>query len=430
MSTYKVKKINEIRDIEVGVPGSKSITNRALLLAAMSNDVCKLSGVLFCDDSIAMIECLKDLGFEINVDEVTNEVVVRGENGRVPKNEATINVGSAGTAARFMTAFLSVVGGDYTLDASEQMKKRPMIDFLKVLEAEGVEIKYLEEEGHFPFEIHSKGLSNVSLSIDTSTSTQYASALLLVGAICGMALELKGGRIDGSYIKITLHMLRQFGIDFVGENNFDESATYRISKQDFSMSDYKVEPDMSSACYFYALAMLLRSKAKVEGVHLDSMQGDIKFVYVLERLGAKVTDTADGLEVDATEVKSYDGIEIDMKDFSDQAMTMAIIAAFANGTTVIKNIGHTRKQESDRVTAMVNELNKIGCDAKVIEHDGQTDVSITPNRIVPAEIETYEDHRVAMSFTLAGLVVDGMSIKNPECVRKTFANYYEIIEKL
>lgn len=430
MDEYRVKKIENAEDICVSVPGSKSITNRALLLAAMSNGVCEIEDLIFCDDSIAMIECLKELGFEICVDEEEHRVSVRGENGRIPNRESTINVRSAGTTARFMTAFLAVVGGNYTLNSSEQMKKRPMKDFLDVLEEQGVEITYLEEEGHFPFKMASEGLSNIDLSIDTTTSTQYASALLMAGAISGIKLQLTGKRIRGSFIKITLHMIHQFGIQFQGEEDFDETATYRIEKQEFSKEQYKVEPDMSSACYFYAMAVILGVKTRVNRIHLDSMQGDIKFIYLLERLGAKMYDTPEGLEVNATELDGYDGIDIDMSDFSDQALTMAVVAAFAKSKTTIRNIGHARKQESDRVQAMANEIRKIGCNVEIIEHDGQTDVEITPGELNGGMIETYEDHRVAMSFALIGLVVDDVIIKDPSCTKKTFEKYFNILDKI
>ena len=423
MNQYIVKKITEKKNINVEVPGSKSITNRALMLAAMSDGVCTLNGVLFSADSRAFLNCLIKLGFEVEIDEKNRKVVIKGENGTIPNKKATINVQSAGTAARFMTVFLAVAGGDYVLESSEQMKKRPMKELLDSLIEKGVEIKYLENEGHFPFEIHSAGIGSVEMTIDTTTSSQYASALLMASVMNGMKICLTGSRVNGAYIKITLKMMEQFGIKYDKSEN-----TYFVERQVYNCPVYDIEPDMSAACYFYAMALILRTKSVVRGIHKDSMQGDIKFLWALEKLGCKVSETEKGIEVDASEVDAYDGIEIDMSDFSDQALTMAVVSAFAKSPTRIKNIGHIRGQESDRVQVIVTELNKLGCDASIIEENGITDVVIKPGKLHGAEIETYDDHRVAMSFAMAGLVVDGVVIKNPMCCRKTFENYFDVLD--
>lgn len=423
MKQYRVKKITEKKNIEVSVPGSKSITNRALMLAAMSDGICTLNGVLFSADSRAFLDCLMNLGFEVDIDEEKCKVAIKGENGNIPNKKATINVQSAGTAARFMTVFLAVAGGDYVLKSSEQMKKRPMKELLDSLIEKGVEIKYLENEGHFPFEIHSQGIDNTEMSIDTTTSSQYASALLMASVINGMKINLTGSRVNGAYIKITLKMMEQFGIKYDRSEN-----TYFVESQTYHCPVYDIEPDMSAACYFYAMALILRTKSVVRGIHKDSMQGDIKFLCALEKMGCKVAETDAGMEVDASEITTYNGIEIDMSDFSDQALTMAVVAAFAQSETRIKNIGHIRGQESDRVQVIVTELNRLGCEASIVEENGTTDVVIKPGKLHGAEIETYDDHRVAMSFAMAGLVVDGVIIKNPMCCRKTFENYFDILD--
>ena len=425
MDKYREKKVIEKKNIEVSVPGSKSITNRALMLAAMSGQICTLKGVLFSDDSRAFLECLLRLGFEVNIDEAVCEVVIKGENGNVPNKKAEINVESAGTAARFITVFLAVAGGDYVLNSSEQMKKRPMRELLDSLEGKGVRIKYLENEGHFPFEIHSDGIGNGEVSIDTTTSSQYASALLMASVINGMKINLTGSRVNGAYINITLKMMEQFGISFERSEN-----TYFIKGQQYGVEDYEIEPDMSAACYFYAMALILKTKSAVRGIHKNSMQGDIKFLYALEQLGCRLSDYSDGIEIDASQVTDYNGIEIDMSDFSDQALTMSVVVAFANTESRIKNIGHIRKQESDRVQVIVNELNRIGCGAEIVEESGRTDVIIKPGQLHGAEIETYDDHRVAMSFAMAGLAVDGIIIKNPMCCRKTFENYFQVLDEI
>lgn len=435
MEQYSVKKVTKKKNINVEVPGSKSITNRALMLAAISNGICKLNGVLFSDDSRAFLDCLERLGFELEIDEIKKQVTIKGENGCIPKSNVTINVRSAGTAARFMTVLLAVCGGDYILESSEQMKMRPMSQLLESLREKGVMIHCLEKEGHFPFEIHSKGIAQTDICIDTTKSSQYASALLMAGAINGMNVTLTGTRVNGSYIKITLRMLEQFGISYQeiknsDKTNCEEMKCYQIQKQIYSLQEYVIEPDMSAACYFYAMALLLRVKSKVKGIHLNSMQGDVKFLRILEQLGCILKEADDAVEIDATMVKSYQGIELDMSDFSDQALTMAVVAAFAKTPTKIKNIGHIRGQESDRVQVIVNELTKLGCSAKILEEDGMTNVLIHPGVLHGAKIDTYEDHRVAMSFAMAGLILDDVIIKNPMCCKKTFENYYEVLNSI
>ncbi|MBR2213127.1 MAG: 3-phosphoshikimate 1-carboxyvinyltransferase [Eubacterium sp.] len=402
MEKYFVKTIENAKDINVSVPGSKSITNRALVLAALSKDECTLEGVSFCDDCQAMIDCLIELGFEITLDDENCIVTVKGEGGKIPNPNATINVKSAGTVARFLSAMLAVCGGDYTLNSSEQMKKRPMKEFLDSLVELGVEINYLENEGHFPFEIHSNGLKDFDIEINTDTSTQYASAMLLTQSISGANITLTGNRTDGSYIKMTKKMI-----------------------EDFS-SNYMIEPDVSCACYFYAMALVLGTKAKVQGVHLDSLQGDIKFIKLLEEMGADVFDEEDGVLVDCSFITSFEGLDVDMHDFSDQALTFAVVAAFAKTPSVIRNVGHIRNQESNRMMVIKSELEKIGAQVEIKDDD----IYITPGKLHGADIETYDDHRVAMSFALAGLKINDVIIQNPRCCEKTFANYFVIFDRI
>ncbi len=402
MGKYFVKTIEDKVDINVQVPGSKSITNRALVLAALSQDECTLEGVSLCEDCQAMIDCLIELGFEITLDDEKCIVTVKGEGGNVPNPNATINVKSAGTVARFFSAMLAVCGGDYSLNSSEQMKKRPMKEFLDSLVELGVDINYLEKEGHFPLEIHSNGLKDFDIEINTSISTQYASAMLLTQSVSNANITLTGNRVNGSYIEMTKKMI-----------------------EDFSLN-YKIEPDVSCACYFYAMALIVGTKAKVKGVHLDSLQGDIKFLKLLEDLGADVTDEEDGVLVDCSFVTSFEGLEVDMHDFSDQALTFAVIAAFAKTPSVIRKVGHIRNQESNRMMVIKSELEKIGAQVEIVDDD----IYINPGKLHGAEIETYEDHRVAMSFAMAGLKIEDIVIQNPKCCEKTFANYFNILDEI
>ncbi len=402
MEKYFVKTIENAKDITVSVPGSKSITNRALVLAALSKDECTLEGVSFCDDCQAMIECLIELGFNIEVDDELCTVTIKGEGGVIPNKKASINVKSSGTTARFLSAMLAVCGGEFTLNSSEQMKKRPMKEFLDLLVGLGVEVNYLEEEGRFPFVIKSNELKDFDIEINTDASTQFASAMLMTQSVSDANISLTGARVNGAYIEMTNEMIETFG------------------------PNYKVEPDVSAACYFYAMSLVLGTKTKVKGVHLNSLQGDIKFLELLEQMGADIKDEDDGVLVDCSFVTSFEGLEVDMHDFSDQALTFAVVAAFAQTPSVIRNVGHIRHQESNRMMVIKSELEKIGCTVEIKEDD----ILITPAVLHGAEIETYDDHRVAMSFAIAGLKVDNIVIQNPKCCEKTFADFFKILNEI
>ena len=314
---YIVQKLENNKDIIVNVPGSKSITNRALMLAALSDGECNLDGVLFSDDSRAFLDCLEKLGFQLFIDENEKRVKVVGTSGEIPNRKATIDVRSAGTAARFLTVMLAVTGGEYTLNSSEQMKKRPMGEIIDLIRNAGVKISCLEEEGHFPFIISSNGLDKKEVSINTDTSSQYASALLMAAVMTGLKIKLTGKRVNGAYIKITLNMLKQFGIKYV---QFEENK-YNIEKQRFRLEKYQIEPDMSGACYFYAMSLMIKKKVLVKNLHLNSMQGDIKFLYALKKMGCLVKDTDEGIIIDGSNVSEYKGIEIDMNDTAVKAVS-------------------------------------------------------------------------------------------------------------
>lgn len=428
---YFVKKAERPIDWTVDVPGSKSMTNRALLMAALSDGTVALSGVLFSDDSGYFISSLRSLGFSVEADEGEKTVTVRGEGGKIPKKEAEIYVGSAGTAARFLTAMLGMSDGAYTVRASEQMKKRPMRELFTLLEQAGAKITYLEREGFLPVKIAGRGTERASgggkpleVSLDISRSTQFLSAMLLVAPMVaeGLSISVSGEKKDGSYIRITRAMMREWGVS-VG---FD-GEVYRVGRgARYHMERYAVEPDMSAACYFYAAAAVTGGRAKVRGVHFSNTQGDLKFLGVLEKMGAAVSDTKEGVVVTGPAGGKLNGIDVDMNDFSDQAMTLAAIAPFASGRVRILNVGHIRLQESDRLHAIASELSRAGISCRE-ESDA---IEIFPGTPHGAVIETYDDHRMAMAFSLLGLRADGIVIQNPDCCRKTFAEYFELLDTL
>lgn len=506
--SYQVRKLNPRKEYLIQVPGSKSITNRAFLLAALSGKKCVLSGVLFSDDTRGFLDCLIQLGFRVEIKEEKQKVTIQGTDGRIPNPEASINVRSAGTAARFLTVALAFAGGNYYLDASEQMRKRPMEPILKILEKLNVKFRFNNEEYHFPFELSSQFTEDEEqkdkiqkdkvqndkiqkdkiqkieveedrcrndveqeenemseITIDTNLSSQFASALLMAACLLptGLKIHLTGSRTAGSYIKMTLAMMKQFGIRVEQTEN-----CYEIAHQEgWGLTEYEVEPDVSAACYFYAMVPLLKTSVIVKGVQEKSLQGDIQFLNVLEQMGCQKEKTPEGIRLTMKEPEMH-GVDISMKDFSDQTMTLAALAPFADRVTRIHNIGHIRFQESDRIRAILTELQRMGVrceeapeidgiqifpwekvpeDHIVAEGESTIECESTTENESAAEsksaaeresiiergnitIETYDDHRMAMAFTLPGLKTGNIVIKNPGCCRKTFENYFSVIDSL
>lgn len=425
---YKVKKVPGPVDWKVQVPGSKSITNRALLMAALANQRVCLHGVLFSDDSRYFLKSLQSLGYLVEINEKERSVIVVGSQGKIPAKCGEIYVGSAGTAARFLTAMLGVSDGVYTIQASEQMKKRPMRPLFEALQSLGAKICFLEEQWHLPVEITGAAIAQrdgiCELSLDISESTQFLSAFLLISPMFanGLRIHITSEKKDGSYIRITRRMMQQFGVCA----SFDGNSYEVAAGSSYDCPEYQIEPDMSAACYFYGAAAVTGGQALVEHITGDCMQGDLKFLQVLERMGCIVSETAEGIRVRGPEGGKLKGITVDMNDFSDQALTLAAIAPYADGPVEICHIAHIRRQESDRIHAMVSNLQKAGisCDEK---EDG---VVIYPRIPKACEIETFEDHRVAMAFSLLGLPVGNITILDPDCCRKTFEEYFAVLDRL
>lgn len=428
MNDYEVKKIDRPVQRRVEVPGSKSITNRALLLSALSEGKTLLEGVLFSDDVHWFLESLKKLGFSVEADREYCRAVVYGEGGKIPKKKADIYVGSAGTAARFLTCMLGLSAGSYRIGASEQMKKRPMKDLLGVLEGLGAEIICTEEEGHLPIQIcgiDAGKIESADVDLSIQTSTQYLSALLMMGPMFanGLHIHVTGPKKTGSYVAITRNMMQQFGV----MAQFDGSD-YTIASGEMykGVKRYRIEPDMSAACYFYAGAAVTGSRIAVDGVSREMMQGDVRFLQVLEQMGCTLTDEPDGLYLCGPSDGHLHAVQVNMNDFSDQALTLAAIAPYADGPVVIEGIGHIRRQESDRLHAMKQNLTNAGIRCEERE-DG---ITIHPGQPQPCNIETFDDHRVAMSFSLLGLRADGIRIQNPGCCAKTFPEYFEVFDRV
>ena len=431
MKQYVCTPIEGFHRFEVTVPGSKSITNRALLVGALAEGTTVLRGVLFSDDSKVFMQALRDIGFLVEVNEEEHKVVIEGHGGSIPAVSGAhegrrVYVGSAGTAARFLTALLALSGQHFWVESSEQRKKRPMEPLLRALEELGAKFEFLEQPYAFPFRIcgrEDRNPESVGLNIDASS--QFLSALLLSGVMCreGVTVHLTGTRSARAYVGITMKMMEEFGCQVC---RLDEN-TYRVMRgQTYRGREYQIEPDVSAACYFYGLAAVTGSEVKVMHVHSATTQGDIKFIDVLEQMGCHVKEERDGVVVTGVKCGQLRGVHVDMSDFSDQTMTLAAVAPFADSETVIDGVGHIRGQESDRIHGIVTELARMGirCEERP---DG---ITVHPGEVRPAVVNTYEDHRMAMAFSLVGCRVKGIVIDNPGCCRKTFENYFELLTSL
>lgn len=426
MDIYIVNRIDEPINGSVTVPGSKSVTNRALLMAALSNGTTVLNGVLFSDDSEHFLECLKELGFKVDIDKVTKTVAVTGNGGIIPAKSGKIYVGSAGTAARFLTAMTALSDGEYYIDASEQMKARPMKPLFDALTELGAEFEYQENAGFLPVKVKGRKKINGQLSntvhLDISKSTQFLSALLMTGSMLeeGLDIKITSEKTDGSYIRITTAMMKDFGVNAI----YDGHDYKVLPHQKYNSGKYDIEPDISAACYFWAIAAVTGGSITVNGVKKDMMQGDIRFLEALEKMGCEVVQNDIGITVKGS--KELQAVDVDMNNFSDQTMTLAAIAPYASGTTYIRNVGHIRLQESDRVNAIITNLTAMGIACEAVGDD----IIIKEGQPHSALIKTFDDHRMAMAFAVTGLKADGIEIENPQCCRKTFAEYFQVFDKL
>lgn len=410
-------------DATVEVPGSKSYTNRALLVAAMSTGVSTLTGALFSDDTHYMSASLRKLGVHIDADEKRSTFEVRGNSGNIPVSGADLYIGNSGTTSRSLTAYVSLGHGKFVIDGDEPMRRgRPISDLLDALTQIGVSARSQFDNEHLPVIVEADGLEGGRTRLDVSKSSQFLTALLLIAPCAknGMEIEVIGKR-EMPYIDITLAVMEAFGVQVSNQ----DYQYFRIEDgQHYQPRVYNIEPDASNASYFFAAAALTGGRVTVQHLHSDSAQGDVQFVRILEQMGCQVTFSDTGITV--TGPRQLKGIDVDMRTISDTSLTLAAIAPFADSKVTIRNIEHTRWQETDRIHAMGTELRKLG--VPVVEHrDG---LEISPAAITPAAIDTYEDHRVAMAFSLIGLKVPGIQINNPECVAKTFPHYFEVLERL
>ncbi len=396
-------------------PGSKSITNRALVAAALAEGRSTLRGALVADDTAAMVECLQRLGFGVDVTGTT--VVVDGAGGRIPAAAATLDVRQSGTTARFVAPVAALGHGRYVIDGAARMRERPMADLVGALRTLGVEVT----GDRLPITIDGHGVAGGTAAVAADASSQFASGLLLAGPAMaeGLRLQLITASVSRPYLDLTVDVMRAFGAHATAGQR-----TFTVMPGGYRATDFDVEPDASAASYFFAAAAICGGRVRVPGLGRSSRQGDLRFVELLARMGATVEQTDDATTV--VGAAALHGIEVDMADVSDTASTLAVVAAFASSPTRVTGIGFIRAKESDRVGGVVRELRRLGVDAEE-EADG---FLVRPGSFRPARVHTYDDHRMAMSFALVGLRVPGVQIEDPGCVAKTFPAFFEVLAGL
>lgn len=378
----------------VKIPGSKSISNRALLLAALRQGTTILQGILKSDDTEACIVALKTLGLSIkDLDPETLSVTRQGAFA----SKVSIDCRDAGTVSRFLVPILAAEGGEYHVYGSKRMSERPMKPLFDVLIAQGVKIEYLEKPGFLPITMHSKGLKGGAIDVDSKDSSQFVSGLMMAApfSFTTPGLEKK------PYVQMTRKMIKDFS------------------------SPYQIEPDASTASYFAAAALLTAGEVFIPGLRQGMLQGDIRFLAILEKMGAGIAFNMEGVKITGQKILQGLG-EIDMTGFSDTFMTLAAIAPFANRTTTIKGLRHTRLQESDRVAAMAEGLTCLGAQVETTDDS----IMIYPGTLHGGVIDSHNDHRIAMSHALIGLRIEGVIIDGAECVKKTCPNFFELLEAL
>jgi 3-phosphoshikimate 1-carboxyvinyltransferase len=405
----------------VRVPGSKSITNRALVLAALSAPPvgCELTNVLHSEDTEVMVESLRRLGCRVDVDWQAGMARVHQAPSGV--READLFVANSGTSMRFLAAMISLFPGRCRLDGVPRMRERPIGDLLDALRQLGVDARSEGYNGCPPVVIESAGWKPATVTVRGDTSSQFLSALLLAAPFAGeeITIRVEGPLVSAPYIEMTLALLRDFGAKVdVGPRGYRVDA-----QQPCGLQRYAVEPDASAASYFFAAAAITGGSVTVPELTMQSLQGDVRFVELLEVMGCTVRREASGITVQGGRLR---GIEADMNDISDTVMTLAAVACFAAGPTTIRNVAHIRHKETDRLAALATELRRIGMTVEDLP-DG---LRIVPCSLRGAEIETYDDHRMAMSLALVGLRVSGIVIKNPGCVGKTYPGFFADLERL
>ncbi|BBH24656.1 3-phosphoshikimate 1-carboxyvinyltransferase [Paenibacillus baekrokdamisoli] len=408
----------------ITIPGSKSLTNRALLLAAMAKGTTQIEGLLKGDDSYWCINILKQLGVHVEIQ--GESATVEGINGEWPNRTGELYVGAAGTVARFLPGLLAAGQGLWRMTGSHRMSERPLAPLLYQLAAMGGVFTYERIEGQLPYTLEAKGLQGGEPVLAGSISSQFISGLLMAAPYAEQTLRLSidGPIVQREYVEMTLEMMRKFGAD---SNVEDEGQVITILPNGYQAPSAAIvlEPDVSTCCYFWALAALTNGRIRVEGISLRTLQPDMEMVHVLEKMGCSMVHGENYVEVTGTN-QLKGGFTLSMKRWSDQTLTMAVLAIFADGPITFTDAAHIRHHECDRISAICTELIKMGI--QVEEHpDGLT---VYPGIPQSALLDPHDDHRMAMALSLIGVKVPHIRIANPGCVSKTCPDYYERMEAL
>ena len=404
-------------DSIVPVPGSKSMSNRALLIAGLAHGTSRIEGVLRCDDTEAMLGCLTQMGVT-HEGELGDRIDIVGVGGTIGPAPISVDVRQSGVTARFITPALALSSGPSHVDGDEQIRRRPMSDVIAALEGLGALIDPAER---LPIDLRGGGIEGGAIVMPGSTSSQFLSGLLVSSPYFaqGIDVTMADSLISRPYVDMTIAAMAEFGVDVAR----DDYSRFVVPPGGYQATTFVIEPDASSASYFFALAAMTRGRILVEGLGSNSIQGDVKFVDVLEAMGAVVRQGAYWTEVVG---RGLTGIDVDMADISDTVPTFAAVAACAETPSRVRNVGFIRGKESDRISAMVTELNRIGI--RATEHsDGFT---VFPGQATGGVVETYDDHRIAMAFGILGLRHPGITIANPGCVAKTFPTFWETVEAI
>lgn len=414
-------------DATVALPGSKSLTNRALVCAALAEGASTLRGALAADDTSAMVDGLRALGIEVwgggESDGGEDDIIqVIGCGGRPPASVAIADAQLSGTTSRFLLPFAALAEGTVRVDGALPLRARPMGPSIEALRALGATVTEVGAPGHLPVDVTDGPVPGGEISVPGDASSQFLSGLLLAGPAMrtGITVRVEGVLVSRPYVDMTVAVMAAFGVTV----DRPDDGTWRVEPQTYVANAYDIEPDASAASYAFAVPAIVGGTVRVAGLGSASLQGDMAFVDLLARMGARVEQTPTSTTVHGT--GRLQGIDADMSAISDTAQTLAVVATFADGPTRITGIGFIRKKETDRVGAIVTELQRAGIDA-VEEPDG---VLVRPGPIRPATIETYEDHRMAMAFALLGLGAPGIAITDPSCVGKTFPGYWDMLASL
>ncbi|MEP0845635.1 MAG: 3-phosphoshikimate 1-carboxyvinyltransferase [Phycisphaerae bacterium] len=413
-------------DACVTLPGSKSLTNRYLLCCALADGESRLRGASLSDDVQAMMSGLRAFGIAVDVQADAAAMTIRGCRGHLPATSAEIDAGDAGTVMRFLTALAAVGHGRYALDGSARMRDRPIGALVDALAALGAGIGYEGRTGYPPLTVVARGLPGGMARFARPVSSQFVSAVLMVApyAMRDVLLRVDGGLVSAPYVDMTLRVMRSLGVDALD----DGRARFIVpSAQRYGARQVEIEPDASAATYFWAAAAITGGRVLARGLTRDSAQGDVEFVDVLEQMGCRIEARADALGVCGPPDGRLRGVNVDLNSMPDAAQTLAVAALFADGPTEIRNVANLRVKETDRLAALRCELTKLGAEVNLTP-DGLR--ILPPPRVSPAEIDTYNDHRMAMSFALAGLRVPGIVIRGAGCVRKSFPEFFETLVAL